>query len=31
MHKQLGGRPAVSKDAPLERLVARIEGLVKVG
>jgi putative two-component system response regulator len=30
MHKQLGGRPAVSKDAPLERLVARIEALVKV-
>jgi CheY-like chemotaxis protein len=30
MHKQLGGRPAISKDAPLERLVARIEALVKV-
>jgi CheY-like chemotaxis protein len=30
MHKQLGGRPAVSKDSPLERLVARIEELLKV-
>ncbi|HEY2336139.1 MAG TPA: response regulator [Burkholderiales bacterium] len=30
MHKQLGGRPAVSKDSPLERIVARIEELLKV-
>jgi CheY-like chemotaxis protein len=30
MHRQLGGRPAVSKDSPLERIVAQIEGLLKV-
>ncbi len=30
MNKQLGGRPAVSKDSPLERIVARIEELLKV-
>jgi len=29
MRKQLGGRPAVSKDAPLAQLVARIEALLK--
>ncbi|HWM43606.1 MAG TPA: response regulator [Burkholderiales bacterium] len=29
MRKQLGGRPAVSKDAPLTQLVARIEALLK--
>ena len=28
MRKQLGGLPAVSKDAPLEQLVARIEALL---
>jgi CheY-like chemotaxis protein len=31
MRKQLGGRPAVSKDAPLTQLVARIEALLKAG
>src|ERR1700741_1666646 len=31
MRKQLGGRPAVSKDAPLQQLVARIEALPKPG
>jgi CheY-like chemotaxis protein len=30
MRKQIGGRPAVSKDVPLEQLVARIEELLKV-
>ena len=29
MRKQIGGRRAVSKDAPLEQLVARIEELLK--
>jgi len=29
MRKQLGGRPAVSKDAPLAQLVASIEKLLK--
>ena len=29
MHKQLGGRPAISKDSPIERIVARIEALLK--
>src|SRR5882672_2158001 len=29
-HKQLGGRPAISKDAPIERIVERIEALLKV-
>ncbi len=28
MHKQISGRPAISKDAPLERLLARIEALL---
>ena len=28
--KQLSGRPAISKDSPIERIVARIEGLLKV-
>ena len=31
MRKQIGGRRAVSKDAPLEQLVARIEELLKAG
>jgi CheY-like chemotaxis protein len=31
MHKQLAGRRAVSKDAPLAQLIARIEELLKVG
>ena len=30
MRKQIGGRRAVSKDAPLDQLVARIEELLKV-
>ena len=30
MHKQIAGRRAISKDAPLERLIARIEELIKV-
>ena len=30
MRKQIGGRPAISKDSSLERLVARIEELLKV-
>ena len=30
MRKQIGGRPAISKDAPLDQLVARIEALLKV-
>jgi CheY-like chemotaxis protein len=30
MHKQIGGRRAVSKDAPLERLITRIEELLKI-
>lgn len=30
MHKQLAGRRAVSKDAPLAQLIARIEELLKV-
>ena len=29
MHKQLSGRPAISKDSPIDRIVARIEGLLK--
>jgi CheY-like chemotaxis protein len=28
--KQLGGRPAISKDSPIERIVAKIEDLLKV-
>ena len=31
MRKQLGGRPAISKDAPLAQLVARIKELLKAG
>jgi two-component system cell cycle response regulator len=31
MRKQIAGRRAISKDAPLERLVARIEELLKAG
>ena len=30
MHKQIAGRRAVSKDAPLDQLIARIEELLKV-
>ena len=30
MGKQIGGRPAISKDVPLDQLVARIEALLKV-
>ena len=30
MRKQIGGRPAISKDTPLERLVARINELLKL-
>ena len=30
MRKQIAGRRAVSKDAPLEQLIARIEELLKV-
>jgi two-component system, cell cycle response regulator len=30
MRKQIGGRPAVSKDSPIERIVAKIEELLKV-
>ena len=30
MRKQLGGRRAISKDAPLDQLVGRIEELLKV-
>ena len=29
MRKQLSGRPAISKDSPIERIVARIEDLLK--
>ncbi len=25
---QLGGRPAISKDAPIDQLIARIESLI---
>jgi CheY-like chemotaxis protein len=31
MRKQLSGRPAISKDSPVERIVERIEGLLKAG
>jgi CheY-like chemotaxis protein len=30
MHKQIGGRPAISKDSPIERVIAKIEALLKV-
>ena len=30
MRKQIGGRPAISKDSPIERIVAKIEELLKV-
>jgi CheY-like chemotaxis protein len=30
MRKQIGGRPAISKDSPIERIVAKIEALLKV-
>ena len=30
VHKQLSGRPAISKDSPIDRIVARIEELLKV-
>ena len=29
MHKQIGGRRAISKDSPLERIVERIEEMLK--
>ena len=29
MSKQLSGRPAISKDSPIDRIVERIEGLLK--
>jgi len=29
VHKQLSGRPAVSKDSPIERIVDKIEALLK--
>ena len=30
MQKQLGGRPAISKDSPIDKIVERIEALLKV-
>jgi CheY-like chemotaxis protein len=30
MQKQIGGRPAISKDSPIDRIVAKIEALLKV-
>jgi CheY-like chemotaxis protein len=30
MRKQIGGRPAISKDSPIERIIAKIEDLLKV-
>jgi hypothetical protein len=30
MRKQIGGRPAISKDSPIERIVEKIEDLLKV-
>jgi len=30
MRKQIGGRPAISKDSPLERVVSRIDELLKI-
>ena len=30
MRKQIGGRPAISKDSPIDRIVAKIEALLKV-
>ena len=29
-HKQLGGRPAISKDSPIAKIVARIDDLLKI-
>jgi len=31
MHKQIGGRRAISKDSPIERVVERIEEMLKAG
>jgi two-component system, cell cycle response regulator len=31
MHKQIGGRRAISKDAPIERIIARIGEMLKTG
>jgi CheY-like chemotaxis protein len=30
MRKQIGGRPAISKDSPIDRIIAKIESLLKV-
>jgi len=30
MRKQIGGRPAISKDSPIDKIVAKIESLLKV-
>jgi CheY-like chemotaxis protein len=30
MQKQIGGRPAISKDSPIDRIIAKIEALLKV-
>jgi len=30
MHKQIGGRPAISKDSPIDKIIAKIEALLKV-
>ena len=30
-HKQLGGRPAVSKDSPIDKIIERIEALLRIG
>jgi CheY-like chemotaxis protein len=30
MRKQIGGRPAISKDSPIEMIIAKIEALLKV-
>jgi CheY-like chemotaxis protein len=30
MQKQIGGRPAISKDSPIAKIVAKIEALLKV-
>lgn len=30
MQKQIGGRPAISKDSPIDKIVAKIEALLKI-
>jgi|SRR5688572_17411813 CheY-like chemotaxis protein len=30
MQKQIGGRPAISKDSPIQRIIDKIEALLKV-